>query len=219
MTSLCEKPHAIGWGWSADDRSALSLAIRYYTRPGWPPKPIARWSHMFMVFAFDAIELNCVHQALGSSGWCATTFRDMAKWHADDSVNRSLAIEWLDLPDNVIAPIWSESCSWIGTESYAYRQLFFFGMSETAIGRGLRRLAPGLFNRDVSENEVICSEGCSRLVGDRCSAFDLRRDGDPYAMISPQSAWDRYQSRRARTMSAAADLETGDHGDVFPLCV
>ena len=212
MMETTPTPRAIGWGWEADDRSLLSLSIRWMCRPGWAPKPIARWSHMFMVFAFDELDLNCVHQAT-SDGWSVSTVGALAQWQADDPRNRSMSIEWLDLPAAIMADVYKESCAWIGTESYAYRQLGFIGLSDTLLGRALRHVAPNIFNRDVSDDEVICSEGCCRLVGDRWPKLDLRREGEPYAMISPQTAWDRYMDVLIERLASVTAVDVADHGD------
>ena len=204
MTMNGHIPNAVGWGWSADDLSPLSLAIRYFTRPDWSLRPLARWSHMFMVYAFDDQASNCVHEALGSRGWTSSPVRHLAEWHATDPGNCPLAIEWLTLTPETISAIWTESCDWIGTESYAYRQLAFFGLAETIPGRALCAIAPGVFERDVDDNEVICSEGCCRIVGERVPYLDLRKAGEPWAMISPQAAWNRYQDLLVRRRAAAA---------------
>ena len=196
MTERC--PIRIGWGWTACDDSALSLGIRWFTRPGWAPKPLARWSHMFLVCGFKD-EAPVIHEALGSRGWSESPLLKVENWRYDDAINRHYHQEWLNVPKDIVRGIWRESLSWIGTRSYAFQQLATFAMAESLAGRALRRLAPTVFDRDVADDRVICSEGACRLVGVHWPALDLRADPrEQWANISPQAAYDRYRIRRLK---------------------
>lgn len=170
---------------------------------------------MFLVFAFEDGTL-VIHEALLSSGWREKHGPDLHRWLSADHDRHRACIEWLDVSCAAAANIWAESCFWLGTTSYAWQQILVIGMSETLLGRVLRRIAPRLLNRDVADGRVICSEGAGRLVGTHCPALDLRRPGEPWAMVSPQAWWDRYQARLARRGAARDRIEQDDHGDASP---
>lgn len=190
-------PIAMGWGWSTDRRKAFATAIRYFCRPGWAPLPIADHSHMFTCYMFGDYRRNVIHEALGSHGWCANPLRRLAEWHMDDPLSHLVKIEWLDIPEEVVAAIYAESLSWIGTRSYAWQQIAYIALSEMVVGRLLRRCLPGIFNRDVSDDAVVCHEGAHRLVGERWPALDLRRPNETWAAGSPQELWIRYNKLKA----------------------
>ncbi len=222
---LAGTPTLIGWGWSASDDAWLSRAIRVLTRPGWGWRPPAQWSHMFIVFAFDnqgailsdadqdGITMRLfdfdrhggmIHEALNAEGWCCKHARKLDGWLKEDPDRHHATIEWLDIPPEVVAAIWKESTSWIGTRSYAWQQLVIFGLAETVAGRALRRVFPHALSCDVAEDRVICSEGACRLVGERWPALDMRRFREPWAAISPQEAYHRYLSKFKRVNADAA---------------
>jgi hypothetical protein len=199
-------PIQIAFGWSRDESSGISNAIRYMTRPGLSPfGPWALWSHMFLVFRF-ADGGQVIHEALMSEGWQAKDGKKILDWKKADPRKHVFAIRWLPIDTPDIEQIYARSCSWVGTKSYAMRQLAAFGAEETIIGR--------LLNITITsaDDEVFCSEGASQLVGEICPLWDLRRAPDqPWDSISPQAAYEEWV-RMARGLAIAQSI--GD--DIMP---
>jgi hypothetical protein len=204
-------PLRVGFGWSGCDDALFSVGIRYMSRPGWAVRPLAKYSHMFLVFTFADPELNVIHEALGSSGWTGKPARKLDEWIRIGSMHRWAHIEWLEVPEDTVADIYGESCSWIGTRSYSWGQIAVLAVTHTAMGRALQPVVPWAQRIDVGEKQVMCAEGAGQLVGKHCPGLDLREPGESWAMLSPQDWADRYEKgvRRPRVRDM---LETGDHG-------
>ncbi len=204
-------PVGVGFGWSGCDDAVFSVGIRYMSRPGWAVRPFARYSHMFLVFAFADEERNVIHEALGSSGWTEKPVWKVSEWINKDPGRRWAKLEWLDVPEATVADIYRESCSWIGTRSYSWGQIAVLALTHATIGRVLAPVLPWTRRIDVGEKQVMCAEGAGQLVGKHCPRLDLREPGESWAMLSPQDWADRYEKdvRRPRVRDM---LETGDHG-------
>lgn len=204
-------PVGVGFGWSGCDDALFSVGIRYMSRPGWAVRPLARYSHMFLVFAFADEERNVIHEALGSSGWTEKPVWKVSEWINKDPGRRWAKLEWLDVPEATVADIYRESCSWIGTRSYSWGQIAVLALTHATIGRVLEPVLPWARRIDVGEKQVMCAEGAGQLVGKHCPGLDLREPGESWAMLSPQDWADRYEKdvRRPRVRDM---LETGDHG-------
>ena len=187
-----EVPDRIGFGFSRAEDKAFSTAIRYMTRPTWKPLPLAHWSHMFNVYYFrNGVEAR-IHEALITEhGWCEKPISKLLTWENKDREKHIAEIIPLPIPAPVVADIWKESCSWIGVRTYAILQLGVFGASNLLVGRALCRAFPHLFSKDVGENQTVCSEGSCQIVGEKYPMFDLRRHGEKWIDMSPESAYQR----------------------------
>lgn len=182
-------PIQVGFGWSRDETSPFSNAIRYLTRPGWAPRPLAQWSHMFLMFHFPDGSM-VIHEALVSEGWCAKPGSKLGFWLDRDPERHHAELYWLPLDAEVVEAIYAASVAWIGTRSYAVKQIAAFAIAESLLGRWLGlSVASG-------PDEVICSEGACRLVGELAPYYDLRRSPDQsWDSVSPQAAYDEYLSQ------------------------
>jgi hypothetical protein len=138
---------------------------------------------MFLIFRF-ADGSAVIHEALMSEGWCAKPATKLSDWLAKDPENHVAELHWLPIEASQVEQIYMDSCMWIGTKSYARRQLLAFAIAESIVGRWL-----GLTLTSGSE-EVICSEGACQLVGEIAAAWDLRQDRyQSWDSISPQAAY------------------------------
>ena len=209
---MAQVPTLIGFGWSGSDEARMSRAIRYLTRPGWAWRPLARWSHMYLVFGYETGEAE-IHEALMSEGWCKKSAGKLHGWLNRAPGQNRACIEWLDVPPETVRQIWEESLGWMGTRSYAWRQIAVLFATHCLLGRALRPLCPWLLSVDVGEDEVICSEGAGRLVGTHYPPLDLRQPGETWAMLSPEDWAVRYGDYQVRRAWLKAALETADHGD------
>lgn len=180
----------IAFGWSADHTSGISNAIRYLTRPSLSPfGPWAKWSHMFLLFGFpDGSQV--IHEALMSEGWKAKNGQKLVDWKKENPRKHLFAIRWLPIDSPDVERIYANSSAWIGTKSYAMRQLAAFGVEETILGRILG------ITIESHDDEVFCSEGACQLVGEICPQWDLRRScAQQWDTISPQFAYDQFARR------------------------
>lgn len=187
------RPVKIAFGWSRSTDTVISNAIRYLTRPGWAPWGTwGSWSHMFLVFYF-ADGTAVIHEALMSEGWSCKPSQKLADWIARDPDRHVAEIHWLEkLDPELINLIYQCSSGWLGTRSYAYRQIVAFALAESLLGRWL-----GL-SVYSGPDEVICSEGACRLVGELAPEYDLRASPDhPWDAVSPQAAYDRFMIKEA----------------------
>lgn len=180
-------PVLIAFGWSRDETSLLSNAIRYLTRPGLSPfGPWAKWSHMFLVFTMSDGS-TVIHEALMSQGWCEKPAKKLSDWLQEDPEHHVAELHWLPIDAPVVEAIYAASCAWLGTKSYARRQLLAFALAESVLGRWL-----GL-SIESGASEVICSEGAGRQVGELAPEWDLRRTPDQsWDSVSPQGAYEEY---------------------------
>lgn len=180
----------VGFGWSRDEASPLSVAIRYLTRPQIAPRPLADWSHMFLVFMFDDGSA-VIHEALRSEGWRSKPLDKLGTWMAKDPQRRHATLRWLPLAPGQAEAVYKASQAWLGRKSYAMRQIAAFAVAESLLGRWL-----GLSVKS-GPGRVICSEGACRLVGEVAPEWDLRETKDQsWDAVSPQSAWRRYNALR-----------------------
>lgn len=176
-------PCFIAAGWSRDELSGISTAIRYLTRPGWRPWPFAQWSHMFLYFAFPDGS-TVVHEALLSGGWTSKPGDRLDAWRKRDLIHHVAQVHWLPIDTPVIETIYRKSCGWLGTRSYAVKQIAAFAVAESMLGRWL-----GLSIRSGPE-ELICSEGACMLIGMAGPDWDLRQCPEQsWDSVSPQSAY------------------------------
>lgn len=190
-------PVLIAFGWSADHTKFLSQAIRYLTRPKLSPlAKWALWSHMFIIFKMsDGSEV--IHEALLSEGWCEKPNK-LTMWKKKDPKNHVCAVRWLPIDVPAIEMIYQSSCAWIGTKSYATKQIVAFALAESLLGRWL-----GL-SVESGVDEVICSEGACRLVGEIAPEWDLRKAPDQsWDSVSPQAAYDIWRKVSAGREIAA----------------
>lgn len=180
-------PILIAFGWSADHTKFMSQAIRYMSRPKMAPwAKWALWSHMFIVFKMsDGTEV--IHEALLSEGWVEKPC-NLVAWKKKDPRNHVYAVRWLPIDTPQIEMIYAASRAWAGTKSYATRQIVAFAVAESVIGRWL-----GL-SVYTGSDEVICSEGACRLVGEIAPKWDLRKTPDQsWDSVSPQAAYDMWR--------------------------
>lgn len=185
-------PILIAFGWSADHTMFMSQAIRYMSRTGMAPwAPWALWSHMFLIFKMSD-GTDVIHEALLSEGWSAKDGAKLVSWQKKDPVKHVYAVRWLPIDVPAIELIYAASCAWIGTKSYAAKQIAAFAIAESVIGRWL-----GL-SVTSGPDEVICSEGACRLVGEIAPEWDLRRTPDQsWDSVSPQAAWESNLAKTA----------------------
>lgn len=175
-------PIRIAAGWSRDDGMPISLGIRYLTRPGWRPG-MAQWSHQFVVFEFPD-GTRVIHEALLSEGWSRKDYAKLDLWLAKDRRRHHAEVHWLPIAPEAVAAMYSRSCGWLGTRSYAVRQIVAFALAESLLGRWL-----GLSIRSGPE-ELICSEGACMLIGMAGPAWDLRECREQsWDSVSPQAAY------------------------------
>jgi hypothetical protein len=175
-------PVRIAAGWSRDDTNPVSLAIRYLNRPGWAPRPIAQWSHQFIVFEF-ADGSRVIHEALMDEGWCRKGYMKLDLWLAKSPKNHHAEVHWLPIKPEHIEEIYKKSCGWLGTKSYACRQIAALAVVESLVGRYL-----GLSVAD-NEQTLICSEGGGRLLIMAGPEWDPRKPGESCDRITPQSLY------------------------------
>jgi hypothetical protein len=182
-------PIAVAFGWSRDETTILSNLIRYLSRTSANPfSPCANWSHMFLVFSFpDGSAV--IHEALMSEGWCAKPAQKLDAWLAKNPQHHHAELRWLAMDEGKASLIYSLSGNWIGTKSYAVKQLIAIGLAESILGRWL-----GLSVRS-GPDEVICSEGACQLVGEVAPQYDLRQDEhQSWDSVSPESAYRKFLS-------------------------
>jgi hypothetical protein len=190
-------PVLIAFGWSADHTKFISQAIRYMSRPKMAPwSRWALWSHMFIVFKMSDGS-DVIHEALMSEGWCEKPC-NLSAWKHKDPRNHVFAVRWLPIDVPAIELIYKASLAWVGTKSYATKQIVAFALAESVLGRWL-----GL-SVESGIGEVICSEGACRLVGEIAPEWDLRRVPDQsWDSVSPQAAYDMW--RKVEAGHAIAD--------------
>lgn len=175
-------PIRIAQGWSRDDGDAVSLGIRYFTRMGWMPKPLAPWSHTFLVFEF-ADGTRLIHEALLSEGWSRKDYAKLVTWLAKNPSRHHAEVHWLPIPPEVVAEMYRKSCGWLGIRSYAWKQIVSLMRTNCVLGR-LKRWA---IRSDSLE--LICSEGTSRILA-MADGWDLRKSPeDSFDGVSPQDTY------------------------------
>lgn len=183
---MTQTPIKVAFGWSVNRLHPVSTAIRYFSRPGWPPWPLARWSHMFLAFR-SADGSTVIHEALLSQGWTEKPARKLTDWLEASPRAHQAEIHWLSIPESQVAEIYRRSREWLGTKSYAMRQIAAFALVGSYLGRYL-----GLSIKS-GEEEVICSEGACQLVGEVAFEWDLReRLAQSWDSVSPQAAYDEF---------------------------
>lgn len=184
-------PVKIAFGWSRSEEAFMSQAIRYLTRPGWKLAPWAQWSHMFLVFYFED-GTAVIHEALLSEGWSCKPSQKLANWIATDPDRHVAEVHWLDIEPAKLGLIYHVSCAWLGTKSYAVKQIVALAVAESALGRWL-----GLCVYS-GRDQVICSEGACCIVGEIEPRYDLRRSPDqPWDSVSPQAAYEVFMVKSA----------------------
>jgi hypothetical protein len=152
---------------------------------------------MFLVFGWDDGRVG-IHEALGSQGWCSKPVTKLYKWRAQGPQTRFFEIHWLPLYPAAVERIWTESKSWLGVRSYSWRQIGAFALAKSLLGRAL-----GLSVRS-GPDEVICSEGACRIVGEIAVYWDLRETTDQsWDSVSPADAYEAY----LRKVRAVAEYE------------
>jgi hypothetical protein len=182
-------PVQIGIGWSTDTRNAFGLGIRYFTRPRLNPFCLAQWSHVFLVFFYEDATSTTIHEALMSDGWTAKPIAKLTAWINRSPDTHLAEIRWLPIAAPEVLAIHAKSVAWLGTKSYARRQIAAFMISNSMIGRWLN-LSIG-----TGSEEVICSEGACQLIGETVPAWDIRTPGQSWDALSPQDAYDRITLR------------------------
>lgn len=196
-------PIQVAFGWSRDETAFMSNAIRYFSRPGFSPfGKWAQWSHMFLVFRFtDGTAV--IHEALMSEGWSEKPATKLADWQARDPARHHAELQWLDLDDAAVLMIYTLSMHWLGTKSYAVKQIAAFAIAESLLGRWL-----GL-SVQSGQDEVICSEGACRLVGEVAPQYDLRAEEyQSWDSVSPQAAYDAFM-RLPETVKVTIPMPLG----------
>jgi hypothetical protein len=182
-------PIAIYFGWSADRRSFIGNAIRYFSRTAFSPFKLAKWNHMFLMFEFSDKSRE-IHEALMSEGWQKKDYTRLVDWFRENPDHHRFVVKRLWIHPDTILRIYAESTSWIGTRSYAMRQVIAFGGANTVLGRLLGIDLP------AGDDRVYCSEGACELVGEKDPAYDLRTPKfNRWDRISPQAAWETFTEK------------------------
>lgn len=178
-------PIRIASFWTRDDTAPFSLGVRFLTRPGWQLWTWAQWSHQGVMFEFPDGS-TVIHEALLSDGWCSKGGARLAQW-LSRSPRHYAEVHWLPIAPETVAAIYQRSCGWLGTASYAWKQIIAFAVAESIVGRWL-----GLSLKSGPE-ELICSEGACILLGMAGDAWDLRECRDQsWDSVSPQAAYDAF---------------------------
>jgi hypothetical protein len=141
---------------------------------------------MFLVFRFGNGSA-VIHEALASQGWCAKPAQKLTAWYKRDPRNHKVELCYLPVDADTVERIYKASTLWIGTKSYAIRQLASLATAKSLLGRYLGlALQPG-------PNEIVCSEGAARIIGCQDPEWDLRDDPeDAWDNVTPESAYNRY---------------------------
>lgn len=192
-------PIQVAYGWERDETKFMSNSIRYLTRPGWSPKPMAQWSHMFLVFRFEDGTAE-IHEALTRTGWSKKPAVEFTEWLAADPVHRHGEIHWLPIDSPIVEQIYTESLSWVGNRGYDFRQIAAFAIADSVLGRVFG------FHVGSGSDGVFCSEGACQIVGEFSPRWDLRQYPDErWDTIVPQAAYNSFWWRMDRLMN---DLES-----------
>ncbi len=188
----------VAYGWSTSDHKLMSRMIRYFTRPEkWNFRSRAEWSHMFLVFRMENGDY-VIHEALGSRGWCETPAIEFCRWLNRDKVHHRSSIHWLGLTSEEAENCYLVSKSFLGMVSYAWKQIFFFALANSLLGRSV-----GLVHWLRSRPGVICSEMASRIVALNAPRWDLRDNPQQtFDYLSPQNAWVNYQKKEKENAAA-----------------
>ena len=184
----------------------FSRGIRYFTRPGLMPLPLARVSHVGLRFeglfgnpGEQSLE-SIVHEALYDSGWVARPWSKLVDFAARDPRNL-VVFDWLDIPSDQAQRIYLSSLDWIGEKrSYGRGQIMGFLVAQSLLGRTL-----GLSLKN-DQAKVICSEGvaCHVCLGTD-GRFDYRQtQHESFDAVSPESALQRHLQL---TGKAAGELQ------------
>lgn len=193
-------PIMIGFGWSRDETSVVSRAIRYLTRKSVNPfGKRADWSHMFLAYQFEDGRM-VIHEALMSEGWTQKEGTKLAEWKKKSPSKHFYTIRWLPIYPDDVEQIYLNSVSGLGRMSYSVKQIAAFGIAESLLGRWL-----GL-SLKAGPNEVICSEEAARLVYGVCPEWDLRATSESsFDGLNPQRAYENFLALMRRRYVDAID--------------
>lgn len=164
-------------------RTAISFAIRWFTRPGYRPG-LAEVSHMGLIFEFADGE-KIIHEALLSEGYCEKPAARLLRFEGKTAGNRMI-LAWLPLDAARAQALYEASKDQLGKHSYAVDQIAAFMICKSLIGRLLRLTV------STGEGRVVCSEITARLLAP--FGFDLRdRTDESFDSVVPQEALDQYR--------------------------
>ncbi len=136
-----------------------------------------------MVFEFEDGS-RLIHEALLSEGWSRKDYGKLNSWLMRNRRLHHAEVHWLPIAPEKVGAMYCLSCGWLGTRSYAVRQILAFALAASLIGRWL-----GLSIRS-GPNEIICSEGAGRVLAIDPD-WDLREcQEQSFDCVSPQSAYD-----------------------------
>lgn len=176
---------SIGLYWTAC-RDAMSVGIRYFTRPGWG-LPLASVSHVGISVYYESGWAEC-HEALWGWGWTVTPHVLLLQWGSKPG--HTLIQRDLDMTADERDLVIYESRKLVGTESYARRTIFALMVCRSLAGRMI-----GLLPADMP-GQVICSEGAGRIIGTAARRYDLRPQQDyPWAGLTPAGMLAEYDKR------------------------
>ena len=167
------------------DCSAFGIGIRYFTRPGWLPLPLAKFQHVGFVFE-DRYGHRERHEALYSEGWHIKRWDTLRRFAERPGCR--VEVIWLDTLDpSRVADLWRESCSWEGRMSYDATHIIGLAILNSLFGRAV--LQPCGMTIANDPHKVFCSEGCARLLFAFFPRIDLRkRSCDTWDSVTPNDA-------------------------------
>lgn len=168
---------------------AVCMMIRWFTRPGLLPLPLAQANHMGLWFRFEDGS-RVIHEAR-AGGYTERPFRNLLDWYERGGfVQLDELSHW---PEQRLALLYSISGDWVGScKGYGFGECAVHAATNLLALRALGLSEPirrGLFRLWGGSGRVMCSEAAARLLWARDEWLDLRdRPGTAFDAVTPEGA-------------------------------